>query len=351
VRICVIASSRFPIAEPFAGGLEAWTHAMVRELDRRGHDVTLFAGPGSDPDLPVTRLEVPAFAPSAVSLTDVNSPSEQWMLEHHAYLDLMLGLRHQRFDLVHNTSLHHLPVAMAKSLDAPVVTTLHTPPVPWLESAVALSGGVGHFVAVSEMTARAWAHSVASTVIHNGVDVSAFVPGPGGGPAVWSGRLTPEKAPHLAMDAARAAGVELVLAGPVSDPAYVEREVRPRLGDGISYAGHLSRRELVELLGRASVAVVTPQWDEPYGLVAAEAMACGTPVAAFSRGALPELVDLHAGALAPDGDVAALAEAILLAARCDRRTVRSYAERHCSLQRMVDRYEGLYDDVLDPVAA
>jgi glycosyltransferase involved in cell wall biosynthesis len=192
------------------------------------------------------------------------------------------------------------------------------------------------------MTARAWAHTVASTVIHNGVDVSAFVPGPGGGPAVWSGRLTPEKAPHLAMDAARLAGVELVLAGPVSDPAYVEREVRPRLGDGISYAGHLSRRLLVELLGRASVAVVTPQWDEPYGLVAAEAMACGTPVAAYARGALPEIVVDGVGALAAPGDVAGLADAVRAAAGCDRTVVRRYAAEHCSLARMVDDYERIY---------
>ena len=343
LRICVIASSRFPIAEPFAGGLEAWTHGLVSQLDARGHDVTLFAGPGTDPALPVETLPVPAFTATRVAQADVNAPSERWMSEHHAYLSLMMRLAAESdFDIIHNSSLHHLPVAMARTLPVPLVTTLHTPPVPWLESAVALSADPGTFVAVSEMTAQSWAGTIGAAVILNGVDTTAFAPGPGGGAAVWTGRMVREKAPHRAVEAARRAGVDLVLAGPVSDPAYFAAEVEPRLGDGVSYAGHLRRAELAALVGSASVAVVTPDWDEPYGLVAAEAMACGTPVAAYRRGALPEIVVPGTGALAEPGDDASLAEAIRVAARCDRDAVRAHAVRHCSLGRMVDEYEALY---------
>ena len=357
MRICLVASSRFPISEPFAGGLEAMTHGLAAELVRRGHQVTLFAAPGSDPALPVAHLAPAAFAVSDLAMADVNAPSATWLAEHHAYLDLMLRLsRHgaEEFDVVHNNSLHHLPVAMASSLGVPVVTTLHTPPLPFVESAIHLGPGAGasSFVAVSDYTSRSWAHVVGSEVIHNGVDLDRWRFGHGGGPAVWSGRLVPEKAPHEAMDACRLAGVPLVLVGPVHDRDYYRTEVEPRLGRGIEYRGHLDHRELARLLRTASVAVITPAWDEPYGLVASEAMASGTPVAGYARGALPEVVGPDGGVLVTPGDVEALAAAVRTARRLDRAACRHHAELTCSIERMVDDYERCYRAVVDgPVAA
>ena len=348
LRICLVASSRFPVREPFAGGLEAHTHVLATELVRRGHEVSLFAAPGSDPALPVTELPVAEFTSSEAARADVAAPPEHWMAEHHAYLGLMLDLADcgaRRFDVVHNNSLHHLPVAMAAAVPVPMVTTLHTPPIPWLESAAAFAPPSSRFAAVSECTARAWRHAVTSTTILNGVDTDSWQPGPGGGSAAWWGRLVPEKAPHEAIDAARAAGLPLVLAGPTHDAAYFEAEVRPRLGSGVEYVGHLGQDELRTLVGAATVAVVAPLWDEPYGLVAAEAMACGTPVAAYARGALPEIVDATTGSLAAPGDVGALARAIAVAATRDRAEVRRTAVRRFAMARMVDDYERLYTDV------
>ncbi len=354
MRICLIASSRYPLTEPFAGGLEAMTHGLARHLIQRGHSVSVFAAPGSDPALDATHLRVPTFESSAQARADVGAPPARWMAEHHAYLGLMMELARsgsRRFDVVHNNSLHHLPVAMAATLDIPVVTTLHTPPVPWLESAVSLSPGDSAFVAVSRFTARAWAHAVDSVAIPNGVDTQQWVSGHGGGPAVWSGRMVPEKAPHEAIQAARLAGVPLVLAGPTPDLAYFEREVAPRLGPGATYVGHLDHRRLSALLARASVALVTPAWDEPYGLVAAEAMACGTPVAAYARGALPELITAETGALAEPGDADDLARAVRAALECRRGQVRAAAVRDHSIDRMVGDYETFYEQQLDAHAA
>jgi glycosyltransferase involved in cell wall biosynthesis len=349
LRICIIASSRFPVREPFAGGLEAHTHVLATELVRRGHEVTLFAGEGSDPNLPVTTLAVEEFECSAAARADVAAPPARWMAEHYAYLALMLELTRSgasRFDVIHNNTLHHLPVAMAAAVPVPMVTTLHTPPIPWLESAVSFAPERSRFAAVSDCTSRAWDHAVESTTILNGVDTDLWHRGPGGSTAVWTGRIVPEKGPHLAIDAARSAGVPIVLAGPVMDRSYFDAQVTPRLGPGAEYLGHLSQAELDDVVGRAGVAVVTPEWDEPYGLVAAESMACGTPVAAFARGALPELVDDTTGRLASPGDVAALGDAIRAAARLDRDTVRRAAERRFCKQRMVDEYEHLYLDLV-----
>jgi glycosyltransferase involved in cell wall biosynthesis len=354
MRICLVGSSRYPIRDPFAGGLEALTHALARELTDRGHEVTLFAAPGSDPTLPVRLLRMARFEPSAAASADRHAPAAEWMTEHHAYLDLMLGLMRdagREFDVIHNNSLHHLPVAMASALPVPVLTTLHTPPLPWLESAIALATGNSVFTAVSSFTARSWSHVVASRVIHNGVDLDQWTPGPGGGPAVWSGRLVPEKAPHEAVDACRRAGVPLVLAGPLHDQTYFREMLEPRLGGDVRYAGHLSRDELAALVGDAAVAIVTPAWDEPYGLVASEAMACGTPVAGYARGALPEIVAGVGGVLVPPGDVPALASAVAATAAIDRRAVRRHAEEACGLDRMVDEYERCYRTALGPSVA
>ena len=353
MRICLIASARFPVREPFAGGLEAHTWSLAHGLRRRGHDVTVFAAPGSDPQLGVRQLSVSVPEISDAARADVSMSAERWLQEHHAYLSLMLELADGGVDVVHNNSLHYLPVAMASSLPAPVVTTLHTPPTPWLESAIqAASSCPVAFAAVSAHTAQAWRHVVPhSTVIRNGIDVDRWRTGAGGGPAVWSGRLVPEKGPHLAAQAATLAGIPLRLAGPLMDPGYFDACVRPWLSADVTYVGHLRTDELVTLVGQASASLVTPCWEEPYGLVVAESLACGTPVAGFARGALPELVDDSCARLVTAGDVTGLAAALTAAVGLDRRAARARAVATCSVEAMVDGYELLYDRRLAEQAA
>jgi glycosyltransferase involved in cell wall biosynthesis len=304
--------------------------------------------------VPVTTLEVAEHHSSAGARADVGAPPLQWMQEHHAYLTVMMRLLRrgaQEFDLVLNNCLHHIPVAMAPALKIPMVTTLHTPPVPWLESAIEVAGGRGTFVAVSRAMARAWQHAVSPTIILNGVDTVRWEAGPGGPAAVWSGRIVPEKAPHQAIDAAGLAGLPIRLAGPVLHQRYFDQEIRPRLGPDVQYVGHLDHAALCRLVGASRVALVTPQWDEPYGLVAAEAMSCGTPVAAYARGGLAEIVTEDSGRLAASPDVAAMAEAIEGAAGCDRRAVRHHAELAHGLGRMLDEYEALFAGMLTARAA
>jgi glycosyltransferase involved in cell wall biosynthesis len=348
LRIALIASARFPLREPFAGGLEVHTWQLAQHLSDRGHDLCIFAGPGSDPRFHVH--EMPALpALSAYARADVSMPAEYFLAEHFAYLSLMLDLaKDDSYDIVHNNSLHYLPIAMAENLAAPMVTTLHTPPTPWLESAmVARPSRRIHYAAVSQTTAEQWRGIVPdSTVVRNGVDLDHWTPGPGGGSPVWYGRIVPEKGLELAIRAAMAAGTGLRIAGPVPDPAYYAGTIEPLLGGDIEHLGHLDHDELSVVVGSASVVIVSPCWDEPYGLVVAEAMACGTPVAGFARGALPELIDATSGVLAAPGDVTALAAAIADAGRLDRGAVRRRAERTCSLEIMIDGYEALYQRIV-----
>lgn len=348
LRICLVANCRFPIAEPFTGGLESMTWHLASELVRRGHEVSVFAAPGSDPGLGAVELAVEPM-PDRAGRHDVDAPPNVEVAEHHAYLSLMLqmgGRDGGEFDVLHNNSLHYLPVAMARSLPMPVLTTLHTPPLWWLESAVRLDGGSSSFAAVSRHTAASWAPITESTCVLNGVDVDLWPTGPGGATAVWSGRIVAEKAPHDAVLAARRAGIPIVLAGPVLDRTYFRTVLEPLLGPEATYAGHLAQAELADLVGGSAVAVVTPAWDEPYGLVAAEALACGTPVAAYARGGLPEVLSADTGRLAAPDDVGMLASAIGEAITLDRTRCRERAEAELSLGRMVDRYEDLYLDLV-----
>jgi glycosyltransferase involved in cell wall biosynthesis len=273
------------------------------------------------------------------------------MADHHAYLNVMMQLadRDSGYDIVHNHSLHHLPVVMAPTLATPMITTLHTPPTPWLESALDISGGASNrFAAVSRHTADAWRHVAPEvTVVPNGVDFRRWPLGPGGDDLVWFGRITAEKAPHLAIEAAHRAGLPLVLAGPISDAEYFQQSIAPSLSDRVRYAGHLSHEKLAHLVGHSAAALITPVWNEPYGLVVAEAMSCGTPVVAFACGGIPEIVSPRSGRLVPPNDVEAMADAIPAALALSRMHVHRHAVAHCSAEAMVTAYLDLYRETID----
>ncbi|NHA66439.1 glycosyltransferase [Phycicoccus flavus] len=351
MHVVILAASRHPVAEPFAGGLESLTWHLVRGLREHRVDVTVFAGEGTDPGLGARILRTSPLRLSDAARADVSMVPEPWLREHHAYLQVMLELqRREDVDVVHNNSLHHLPVAMAGSVPAAVVTTLHTPPTPWLEPAIAIAeaspGRSSRHVAVSEHTAETWRHVAPVQVVRNGIDVERWTPGLGGPDLAWGGRLVPEKAPHVAIAMARAAGRRLRLAGPVGDPVYFDRFVRPQLGDDVEYVGHLDTAGLAALFGSSATTLVTPEWDEPYGLVAAESLACGTPVVALARGGLPEVIDATSGVLldphAPDL-LDRAADAVAAARRLDRRACRERAVRECSVTRMVREYLDHYE--------
>jgi len=356
-KILVISSLRYPIAEPFAGGLEAHTHALAVGLRERGHSVLVAAAVGSDPE--VVGHEFGMMPPSRPGeRADITENDEVQAAEHRYFTALMDDVRDGllgSFDLIHNNSLYSVPVERAATLPCPMVSVLHTPPLYWSERVLGDNQHRdGDFVAVSASTAQSWAPLLTPRVVLNGVDTDAWPAGPGGAGAVWSGRIVAEKAPHLAIQLARAAGLPLTIAGPVMDTCYFEAAVAPQLGDDVRYVGHLERAELAALVGASAVALVTPVWAEPFGMVVAEAMACGTPVVAFARGGIPEIVDATSGRLLDPpvddvltaGDLARATVALHEAAALDRAGVRRFAVERLSLDAMLTGYEAVYRDVL-----
>ncbi|WP_458094381.1 glycosyltransferase [Roseomonas sp. WA12] len=351
MKIAIIAHLKYPIAEPFAGGLEMHTHLLARHLIGRGHEVTLFASAGSDP-----ALNLRAVCPPTGTPTEALEAERTALAEHRAYVAIMDAVSCGGFDVVHNNSLHYLPLLEAHRVSAPMVTSFHCPPFMELENGVAeRSRRDMRFVAVSDVVVGMWQGVVrVDAVIPNGIDLDLFQPRlerTEAAHAIWFGRLVPEKGAHLAIAAARLAGMPLRIAGPMNDAAYWREEVAPALGGDVTYLGHLDHAALSRAVAAASVAVITPRWEEPYGLVVAEALACGTPVAGFARGALPELTDAATGRLAPADDVGALARAIRAAASLSRADCRARAEAICDARVMVGAYEELYTAEMERHAA
>ncbi len=172
--------------------------------------------------------------------------------EHDAYRRMMDMVAVGGFDLVHNNALHALPLQESARLGLPWVTVLHTPPFEALVRGIVKADPDMAFLAVSPSLAQEWATLVPDAqVVDNGVDLSTFAFNAVADAkpyAFWSGRIVPEKGLHLAIDAARAAGLPLVFAGPKLNPAYWEAEIAPRLGPDLTHLGHLSHRDLAHHL-------------------------------------------------------------------------------------------------------
>lgn len=346
LKIAVIAPARYPIREPYAGGLEAFCHILVGALRDLGHRVDLFASQGSQGH--VVEMELPGvnWGGNLDQSTDTSYPPGEQEREDAAFHRLRRYLADQDYDIIHNNSLH--PALFSPDNQLPLVTTLHTPALPKVRAAILSAGrAAGKFAAVSEVTAQAWGLPAPVSIVPNGVDTMRWRPGPGGETAVWFGRIVPEKGLSLAMDACKLAGLPLVVAGRVGDRRFFDSEIVPRMQRmDATWMGEVDHRGLNELVGHCKVCLVTPRWEEPFGLVAIEAMACGTPVAAFRRGGLGQLLERAPSSLAEPDDIAGLARAILEAAKIDRQQVRSWVVEHHSLTATAQTYAELYSEAL-----
>jgi glycosyltransferase involved in cell wall biosynthesis len=353
LRIAVIAPLRYPIREPHAGGLESSIWHQIDHLRARGHHVVLCAVAGSDfmENSPPEFVMPPAIWADDECANDTDYPAgylEAALPALERALDY-LRAHTAEFDVVHNHSLHGAPLRRAADLGIPMVSTLHTPVLPELVEASSDAQG-SSFIAVSSHTAHEWAQvGVSSLVLPNAVDDQRWALGPGGDDLVWFGRIVLEKGPHLAIETARLLGRRLVLAGRVGDPAYAEALVWPHLGSDVVYAGDLRQSDLAALVGKSACVLVTPTWEEPFGLIIVEALMTGTPVATFGAGGIHEVVAGLDGALvASPGDCVALAGAAqalidtVSGADSARALIRQQVVQRYSLDSRIEQLEALY---------
>ena len=351
MKIGIIAHLKHPIKPPFTGGLEVFTHQITKILVSRGHEVTLFASADSDPELPLCSvLSDVNYDHKTGARRKVRDLPSEYIAEHHAYFKLMTTIDNYGFDVIFNNSLHYIPITMANIIKTPMLTVLHTPPFYELELAIRAERehGVIDYVTVSQQSALNWQHLIDDcAVITNGIFMNqweANLKVAGEPYAVWFGRIHPDKGLHLAIEACKKAGIKLKVAGGIADQRYFDTMVAPLLDEHTELLGLMDQPELSLLIRGASVCLITPCWQEPFGLVVVEAMACGTPIAGFKMGALPELVNESCGVLVDFPNTDQLSEAVVKALEIDRNQV-ALAARKFDIHKMADSYQQLLTKV------
>lgn len=353
LRIAIVGHIRHPIAPPFMGGMEAFTHTLARMLAQRGHDVSLLASGDSAAGLPKGVTLVPIVEQHYDTIYPWHDFHGTAVLNAHldaCYSRAAEILVQGRFDVIHNNALHRYLPRLARAAGLPMVTSLHIPPFKVLKGAMEDSAAPWHLSTVTSARQRGiwWPDDAPNTahVVHNGIDLSNWPYRPkGDGSAVWAGRITPTKGTHLAVQAAHLAGVPLRVFGTIEHLDYFNDAVRPHLYGPVEYAGHLQTSDLATAYGKASAALFTPLWEEPFGLAAVEAMATGLPVAATGQGAVREVLG-DAGVIAATDTAEGLAEALVQALRITPDIPRNRVETLFDALGMVDHFEALFHEAM-----
>lgn len=307
---------------------------LATGLTRRGHAVQLYCAEGSDvPGVQLVMVPKPSDAAAALVMP-VGPPPPPAPGVSAAFEAIFEGVTGSDADVVSQHAFDAPAFELAAGL--PVLHTLHLPPLVPAVVEAAARVPVARLATVSESCRRSWQQAGINVghVLPNGVaDVDVGDP-PVERMALVAGRLSPEKGVEHALRAARAAGLRVRVAGALYDPTY-----KVDLSSA-EVTGFLSRHELRRVMAGSAVTVCAVRWNEPFGLVAAEAQMAGCPVAAYRRGALPEVVEEGvSGILADPDDEHALALAIRQCLTLDRLDVRSSARRRLGLEAALDRYE------------
>ena len=266
-----------------------------------------------------------------------------------AFAGVYDAVRREAYDVVHNHAFDAPAITLATATCAPVVHTLHLPPDASVADALRNASRrdpAPTVAGVSAFQASAWRRVIpVDAILPPHIPTRSIRWSPTAGEnAVFAGRLSPEKGAAEAIEIALAAGIRIDVYGERYDRDYARERIDPRRADpGVCVHAGVARRTLWEAMAGAAIVLCPARWDEPFGMVAAEAQACGTPVVAFRRGALDEIVvDGVTGWMVAPDDINAAADAVTRASELSRSDCREHAESHLDLELSLDAHEGLY---------
>jgi len=330
----VLASIAHSVPPRSYGPWEQVASTLTEGLVARGHDVTLFATSDS-----TTSARLHATAPAGYE-EDASVDAKV----HEALHIAAVFERADEFDVISN-QFDFLPLAFSRLVDTPVVTTVHGFSSERIVPVYQAYDDIAHYVSISDSD-RHPSLTYAAT-IHHGIDVDAFAVDPHpGDDLLFFGRIHPDKGTADAIEVARRCGRRLDIAGIIQDEDYFHNEVAPFVdGVQVRYLGTVDAALRAEVLGGAHALLHLIDFDEPFGYSVVEAMACGTPVVANSRGSMGELITHGVtGYLVNDIDSAVAAVAAV--GELDRRTIAGHAADRFGVATMIDKYVRVYRDVI-----
>jgi glycosyltransferase involved in cell wall biosynthesis len=340
MRIAQVAPLYESVPPKLYGGTERVVSYLTEELVRQGHDVTLFA---SGDSLTEARL-VPACKQSLRLAPDCIDP-----LPHHVLLVERVLEEKDNFDLIH-FHIDYLHYPRSRYEDIPTLTTLHGRlDIPDLVPLYQKFRDMP-VVSISDSQREPLPWLNWQQTVYHGLPVDSLkFHAQRGKYLAFLGRTSPEKGLDQAIAIARQAGIELKIAAKIdrADAAYFDAVIKPLLKEpGIEFVGEIGHSEKSDFLGGAMALLCPIQWPEPFGLVIIEAMACGTPVIAYPRGSVPELIEDGVSGFIVDNAQQA-AQAAMAASTLSRKRCREYFERRFSASRMCKDYLAVYEHLLE----
>ncbi|MEI6478027.1 MAG: glycosyltransferase family 4 protein [bacterium] len=351
MKIALLAPAEHLVPPITYGGKELVIAELANGLVEAGHEVHLYAAQGSQ-----TKATLHSIAEQTIPalLADLGE-SENHKL-HLAYSQSVCArtvemVRGESYDIIHNHQ-HWQYATLAHLFDCPLVTTWHTDLREQYARMLEEMYPHGNYVSISDSQRRARPGMHFLATAYNGIemDIYPFNPDPQDYLA-FLGRISPDKGVVQAIDTAIAASIRLKIGGYIApaERTYFENEIRPRIdGDRIQFLGEMNHSQKVELLGGAQAVLGLVQWEEPFGMFVVEALACGTPVIATRRGAIPEILEDRRNGFIVENTIEAAVGAIKRIGEISRQECRSSVEQRFSASSMTTAYEAVYHSLTSP---
>lgn len=344
MKIGVIAPLYYPVPPKTYGGTESVVYYLAEGLVKNGHDVTLFACEGSS-------VSAKLYSKWNKQLDIVKGSPEDKKYQFDR-VDHIVSIS-KNFDIIHNND-GILPILSESKFACPLITTWHSPFSQYLidhpDEVPALEGTT--FVSISDSQRKGLPKGKFIATVYNGtVDLNDYKFGQGGETLAWIGRFNISKGVVDAIKIALQAKKKLILGGSITSQKqvnYFNSNIKDRIDDkNIEFVGEVNVPQKNKILGSSCAFLMPIHWEEPFGLVIIEAMACGTPVIAYRRGSVPEIIeDGKNGFIVPENDIDDMVSAVNKIDTIDRKYCRETVEKKFSIEKMIRGYESVYKKVI-----